>query len=544
MRDGRPFCCPCYELLYAERCESCGQIISVEEGKITHEGHQWHATDLCFSCRSCGKSLKHESFLLKQSELYCSANCLTGVTAISQRPEKVLCSSRKQITSLKSSVDDSLPEDSVSWTSLSNREDQSSSSVYSEIYFKWKTGSQRSDDPSPQDNLSLAETDSGLNLTFTTTSTGHIPRNDQSILTDVNPSSSEVLDLPLKESRNTKTNQIQSSHACYNNFPSSECLENSSQDPAKKSPIICPTNYMINPEKYILNSLTTNSDSLHLPLPSSPILPSPTNHTQSCAVISPIPHISARQTANRLSPVNETCSSELLVECNSLYSPNAAPMASHQGCLPTKSQSNFDNALQMQLCNSCSGVHCDCPTKASLSDLSFDTVFCETKRKQNPYMLLKRHISSNAQNPQASITALVGGRRTSGYDSDSALKRRRIKQHHIRDTNRGSNRSTHQLPKLGTGETPKCIVGEFRPNLSSNPQLANRVKVTDWKGFNSNEIKRLAELNLECDACSTCSSSSGSDFDYYLDRSNVQFSNSTAAGSRQRKCKNKQCIIS
>jgi len=57
MTDGRPFCCVCYERLYAAECATCRQTIHVTDGHMVHGSRRWHAVDSCFRCDSCACSL-------------------------------------------------------------------------------------------------------------------------------------------------------------------------------------------------------------------------------------------------------------------------------------------------------------------------------------------------------------------------------------------------------------------------------------------------------------------------------------------------------
>jgi len=75
MRASRPYCCVCFETLYAEPCDACGRPIGVDQGQMTHDGLHWHATDTCFACRTCGQSLIGRPFLPRFGRLYCSAAC-------------------------------------------------------------------------------------------------------------------------------------------------------------------------------------------------------------------------------------------------------------------------------------------------------------------------------------------------------------------------------------------------------------------------------------------------------------------------------------
>ncbi|XP_061770269.1 prickle-like protein 1b isoform X1 [Nerophis ophidion] len=78
MKDGRPYCCGCFESLYAEYCEACGENIGVDHAQMTYEGGHWHATDECFSCAQCKTSLLGCPFLPKQGRIYCSKACSQG----------------------------------------------------------------------------------------------------------------------------------------------------------------------------------------------------------------------------------------------------------------------------------------------------------------------------------------------------------------------------------------------------------------------------------------------------------------------------------
>lgn len=78
MKDGRPFCCGCFESHYAEYCESCGEHIGVDHAQMTYDGQHWHATESCFSCAHCRVSLLGCPFLPKKGRIYCSKTCSLG----------------------------------------------------------------------------------------------------------------------------------------------------------------------------------------------------------------------------------------------------------------------------------------------------------------------------------------------------------------------------------------------------------------------------------------------------------------------------------
>ncbi|XP_074482332.1 prickle-like protein 1 isoform X2 [Sebastes fasciatus] len=78
MKDGRPYCTGCFESLYAEYCEACGENIGVDHAQMTYEGVHWHAADQCFCCAQCKTSLLGCPFLPKQGRIYCSKACSQG----------------------------------------------------------------------------------------------------------------------------------------------------------------------------------------------------------------------------------------------------------------------------------------------------------------------------------------------------------------------------------------------------------------------------------------------------------------------------------
>ena len=51
---------------------------------MTHEGQHWHATDDCFSCHSCCKSLLGHPFLPRRGLIYCSIACSKGESSTSK----------------------------------------------------------------------------------------------------------------------------------------------------------------------------------------------------------------------------------------------------------------------------------------------------------------------------------------------------------------------------------------------------------------------------------------------------------------------------
>lgn len=78
MRDGRPYCLHCFDAMFAEYCDSCGEPIGVDQGQMSHEGQHWHATENCFCCHTCRTSLLGRPFLPRRGAIYCSIACSKG----------------------------------------------------------------------------------------------------------------------------------------------------------------------------------------------------------------------------------------------------------------------------------------------------------------------------------------------------------------------------------------------------------------------------------------------------------------------------------
>ncbi len=78
MRDGKPYCLHCFDAMFAEYCDFCGEPIGVDQGQMSHDGQHWHATDQCFSCTTCRCSLLGRPFLPRRGSIYCSIACSKG----------------------------------------------------------------------------------------------------------------------------------------------------------------------------------------------------------------------------------------------------------------------------------------------------------------------------------------------------------------------------------------------------------------------------------------------------------------------------------
>ncbi|XP_054739343.1 protein prickle [Anastrepha obliqua] len=78
MREGKPYCLLCFDAMFAEYCDYCGESIGVDQGQMSHDGQHWHATDECFSCNTCRCSLLGRAFLPRRGSIYCSIACSKG----------------------------------------------------------------------------------------------------------------------------------------------------------------------------------------------------------------------------------------------------------------------------------------------------------------------------------------------------------------------------------------------------------------------------------------------------------------------------------
>lgn len=83
MRERKPYCLQCFDSIFAEYCDYCGEVIGVDQGQISHDGQHWHAKNECFSCNTCHCSLLGQAFLPHRGAIYCSTACSKGERSIS-----------------------------------------------------------------------------------------------------------------------------------------------------------------------------------------------------------------------------------------------------------------------------------------------------------------------------------------------------------------------------------------------------------------------------------------------------------------------------
>uniref|UniRef100_A0A8B9VT97 Prickle planar cell polarity protein 4 n=1 Tax=Anas zonorhyncha TaxID=75864 RepID=A0A8B9VT97_9AVES len=83
MRSGRPCCRGCFDSLFAEPCQACGDPIGVDSEEATHQGLHWHARAPCFCCSLCRKPLRGQPLTARHGRLFCSESCSLGLDAAS-----------------------------------------------------------------------------------------------------------------------------------------------------------------------------------------------------------------------------------------------------------------------------------------------------------------------------------------------------------------------------------------------------------------------------------------------------------------------------
>lgn len=112
MRSGRPCCHGCFDSLFAEPCQACGDPIGtsrvglmdfwgggggggespslthghpsgVDSEEAMHQGLHWHARAPCFCCSLCRKPLRGQPLTARHGRLFCSESCSLGLDAAS-----------------------------------------------------------------------------------------------------------------------------------------------------------------------------------------------------------------------------------------------------------------------------------------------------------------------------------------------------------------------------------------------------------------------------------------------------------------------------
>jgi hypothetical protein len=99
MRQTQPFCLNCFETMYAEYCDTCGERIETDQAQMAHESQHWHATDACFFCYTCRIPLHNRGFFPRYGALFCSNECA------SQRNNRLINTKLNQSTKFQQGPD-------------------------------------------------------------------------------------------------------------------------------------------------------------------------------------------------------------------------------------------------------------------------------------------------------------------------------------------------------------------------------------------------------------------------------------------------------
>ncbi|XP_015592961.1 uncharacterized protein LOC107266713 [Cephus cinctus] len=74
--NDRPLCLPCYQKTYAKTCSTCMQVIAADQQGVAVKNLDFHATDKCFCCFTCKKSLLNGKMAIKEDKPFCSKECI------------------------------------------------------------------------------------------------------------------------------------------------------------------------------------------------------------------------------------------------------------------------------------------------------------------------------------------------------------------------------------------------------------------------------------------------------------------------------------
>ena len=132
MKSTKPYCTQCFEKIHVEYCATCGKLIGVEQAQISFQDQHWHATDECFKCYTCSKSLKKAGgqFIPKHGVIYCSENCLqnnnnTNKNKMTNQSTNDLNLNTKIVQQINSSSSSSSSSPSISLSTKSASSNQS-----------------------------------------------------------------------------------------------------------------------------------------------------------------------------------------------------------------------------------------------------------------------------------------------------------------------------------------------------------------------------------------------------------------------------------
>ncbi|KAF7994738.1 hypothetical protein HCN44_004210 [Aphidius gifuensis] len=74
--DDKPLCLPCFKKLYAKTCNTCNGVIAPDQLGVAVKHLDFHATDECFCCAGCKKTLLNGKIAVKNDKPFCSKECI------------------------------------------------------------------------------------------------------------------------------------------------------------------------------------------------------------------------------------------------------------------------------------------------------------------------------------------------------------------------------------------------------------------------------------------------------------------------------------
>lgn len=74
--NDRPLCLTCYQQNYAKTCNTCNNVIAADQQGVAIKNLNFHATDNCFCCFTCKKSLLDGQIAIKENKPLCSKECI------------------------------------------------------------------------------------------------------------------------------------------------------------------------------------------------------------------------------------------------------------------------------------------------------------------------------------------------------------------------------------------------------------------------------------------------------------------------------------
>lgn len=644
MRDGRPYCCTCFESLYSEFCETCGGHISVDEGQMSHEGQHWHASDSCFTCSNCHRSLLGRPFLPRHCKLYCSAACCTFQMQTSRREsqkshelllDRVEEEEDESNEMTKMSMDSQLDGDNVKRKMMMKRSSPPSSVVRISHPLR-PPPPPRSDvsffsDPHDKPAMNKSNLKGRTEKVEYNVSSPPVAKFRQHTIAQINDQPSSVRAINRSEDRDVRTKPDGQSVT--------ECSSPPPPSSSATTQLIRPTDYMLRPENYCLNIKQTQKTSdekerdKRVPIdphrttsdeiPSSPSACSrdfsPAGGGYSYG------HIIANGSIVGVAEIRNESSNDLLDPRyrQSIGLQNINVQSREPVWIEEEEEENEEedeeNIYEEMLGSNCtysdSSLLKSQSHASSLPDLNgVDGHFGSYGQELNAH---DQHLYHNIlqtsyqcqressvvratdlRSNETRTTSDCGRRHMSGYHSDNALKFRANESYHRRLSNDESplnhphphphqHRSTQQssstdlqsqlspmtshnrCPKLGVRTSTVGLVLPF-DDVSQTQSQRHSGYQSLMAGKQMTAEQVMAQFNAvqsEWEQCSTCSSSSDSEFDYYLERpaaaaaasgplratsaqnsfeaqqSPIQSSSSRSRG-KGKKHNNKHCIIS